>query len=212
VAVAGARTPALAQSQDSGTTARQLSDTPLLFPPAKVLVLPLFTRSGDDFQQKLATASVWQLLKHEGLTMVPLPDAFSSWTADTLHESGVAPRIGDALRVGKAAGADWVVWGQVTAPEQAGRAWGLAGEIFFARTDSGQIFFARTHVERETRLPEDLQYQGYALARRLLFDWSQHSLELLISALPAHNTDGPDPSEDTLRGVVANAWPDSNGQ
>ena len=210
--LAGCRHPVHAQTPDSGTTALQLSATPLLYPPAKVLVLPIYTQSGDEFQRKLATASLWLLLNHEGCTLVPLPDAFADWKADTLHEPGVPARIGDALRLGKAAGADWVVWGQVTAPERTGAAWDLDGELFFARTDTGQIFFLRRHLEHEAHVPVDLQYQGYALQRRLLFNWSAHATEMLISAFPTHQTQGREPTEDALRDLVATTWPDETRQ
>lgn len=102
-----------AEKKFEGTTKEDLSKITLPVPSQiKVAVLPFYAPIKKE-HVKYATEATFKLFQEQGFNMVSQEDAASAFESDTQKEAGEALTKEDALRIGKVAGVDWVVYGKV---------------------------------------------------------------------------------------------------
>ncbi len=102
-----------AEKKFEGTSKENLAKITLPIPSqTKVAVLPFYAPIKKE-HVKYATEATFKLFQEAGFTMIPQEDAATAFESDTQKEAGEALTKEDALRIGKAVGADWVVYGKL---------------------------------------------------------------------------------------------------
>lgn len=94
---------------------KQLKEATKLPQPAqiKLAVLPFHDFADYKLRMREATATTFLYWEHEGFQMVPMADSINALAADKAVEPGEALRRADAVRLGKALGADWAIYGEI---------------------------------------------------------------------------------------------------
>ena len=201
-----------------GTTATEVAALKPLPAPSqtKVAVLPFAATSSDASHVRIGTGANWLLFQHEGFQMIPLKDSIEALKKDGDVEPGLPLRKADALRIGKALGADWVVYGEVKELRP------YKKESFFK---TSKLMWASMRLAVADVGKDDLMFwqvrsrriggtgfgggnykSGESLARTGVLSVSSQALEPLMEALPAHEVKGDKPDTGDLAGFVKETW------
>ncbi len=181
----------------------------------KVLVLPMWDYTSDVSHQQVATAAIYEQFVHEGFAVENILTGFDLAQKDKDIEPGRPLRKADALRIGKAAGLDWVVYGEVKELRvyEKKKLIGSGKKILC----SLRLCVADCHVDDVIFWANRSDALGDTLSRRKssklirvgLQSVSERILSELFDALPKHEAKGPVPNDQTLLDLEKSTWPDA---
>jgi len=197
-------------------------DIVALYTPAytKVLVLPMWDYTSDVSHQRVATAAIYERFVHEGFGVENILTGFDLLSKDKNIEPGQPLRKADVLRIGKAAGVDWVAYGEVKELRvyEKEKIIGSGKKILC----SLRLCVADCHVDdvifwanRSDALGDTGFHATFSrrkssrLIRVGLQSVSERILAELFAALPKHETKGPLPNDQSLLDLEKSIWPDA---
>jgi len=203
-------------SPNQGTTIKQLNATGLKAPATqKVAVLPFWDFSGEQTKGRSAAIATYLFMQREGYQIVPLWDAEKAYLADKDLEPGDPLRKQDAIRIGKALGADLVCYGELREVQQKTKYnlwWGnrprAEGSIkvsIIATDDGGTIFWG----VRSDEASGQFRTSETSRERHAICLITNHLLEPICKCLPEnhiHNPSGRVTENDILK--LEKQWDD----
>lgn len=204
-------------SNSEGTTREQLQHETLLAPSAtRVAVLPFAVSTLDADAKRITTLFCHQFFARESFQVLAPTAGFEAVAADTQLEAGQPMKREDALRLGVALKADWIVWGEVRE----------AAEYLKPGTfgDSQRIRFAVllnvTDVARAKTIYSQAvavdvgdrgKQRGKSKHQRLLFAGAAESvtnaLQVLAAALPPHPQHNAATEQKPFFALYDQTWP-----
>lgn len=201
---------------EAGTTGAELAKLQLPQPSTvKVLVIPLWDYTSDIFHQRTATAGVYQRVEHEGFNMLPILKGFEVVRADSELEPGLPLRKAEAIRLGKAAGADWAVYGEVRELRvyEKSKFLGSTKKIICSMRlaivdcNKGEVIYWK---ERSDTLGDSglLARKSTKLIRVGVQSVSNNILTPLFTAMPKHEVKGAVPDDAALLEFEKKMWPE----
>ena len=201
-----------------GTTATEVAALqPLPAPDTlKVAVLPFTAASSDSAHVRIATGANWLLFQREGFQMIPVKESFDALKKDGEVEPGLPLRKSDAVRLGKALGADWVIYGEVKELRpykkesffKTSKLMWASMRLAVADVNKEDLIFWQVRSRRigGTGFAGGNYKSGESLARTGVISVSDLSLTPLMEALPKHEVKGEKPDTGDLAGFVKETW------
>jgi curli biogenesis system outer membrane secretion channel CsgG len=203
-----------------GTTAQELSALkarPLPQPgKVKVAVLPFTDSTGSIGNLRMGTVANYLLWQREGFTMLPLANSFKALKEDKEIEPGLALRRGDAARLGKRLGADWVVYGDIKELSH-NRKVGLfknskyviaGARIAVVEVASGETLYWHSRTDKTGGTAASGNSSATTLKRRGAVIVSMNATKPLFDILPLHQqTVKETPSSGEVAAMVESLWP-----
>lgn len=206
--------------KDEGTTAAELAKLSLPTPAnTKVLIIPPWDYTSEVTHQRVATAAIYQYFEHQGFAVEPILTGFTKLAADKEIEPGLPLRKSDAVRIGKAAGAAWAVYGEVKELRvyEKSKLFGSSKKIIcslrlaVADCETGAVIFwkARSDTLGDTGFDAVFsRRKSTKLIRVGLQAVSERIFADLFAALPKHDLKGPQPDDASLLNLEKSVWPE----
>lgn len=177
-------------------------------------VLPFSDYASDIERERVASSATYLYCAHEGFKLVPIVDCFKATAADKEIEPGLPLRKSDAVRIGKALGADWVIYGEVKEADTRKK----QGFFNATKRTKGSIRLSIADCAADKLIywqsRTDVTVTNVGLSGRsthnavrvVLRDVTGHVVRPLCEAMPKH-TAGKDVDTDELLNFVNNTWP-----
>ncbi len=181
----------------------------------KVAILPFHDVTGSVSHVRMATVANYLLWQREGFQVMPLADSFKVTEADKDIEPGLPLRRSDAARLGKALGADWVVYGEVKQLDHYTKT-GLFKEakyliagvrIAVVDVASGNTLYWHARSDKTGGTGAGTSRKADTLKRRGAIIVSMNALKPFFEALPAHEVKGKSPESGEIVTIVEKLWP-----
>jgi TolB-like protein len=181
----------------------------------KVAILPFHDVTGSISHVRMTTVANYLLWQREGFEVLPLTDSFKVIEADKDIEPGLPLRRTDAARLGKALGADWVVYGEVKQLDHYTKS-GLFKEakyliagvrIAVVDVHSGDTLYWHARSDKTGGTGAGMNRKADTLKRRGAIIVSMNALKPLFDALPAHQVNGKTPDSGEIVTIVERLWP-----
>jgi hypothetical protein len=181
----------------------------------KVAILPFWDSEGSISHVRMATAANYLLWQREGFQMIPIQEGFKALEADKEVERGMALRRNEAARIGKAAGADWAVYGEVrdlrhyTKKTMFKEAKYLIAGVRIAVVDvnTGETVYWHQRSDKTGGTGIGTMRKAGPLKRRGVVIASLNALKPLYAAFPAHDVKGNPPDSGDIATFVNEVWP-----
>ena len=185
----------------------------------KVLIVPPWDYTSDISHQRIATAAIYQHFQYEGFDVLPILAGFTKVAEDKELEPGLPLRKADAVRLGKAAGAHMVVYGEIKELRTYEKESKLIGSkkkicsmrLCVADCENGEVIFwaERTDALGDTGFSELLSRRKTSRLMRVgLQAVTERILADFFYALPKHETKGAKPNDKSLLDLEKATWPD----
>jgi TolB-like protein len=180
-----------------------------------VAILPFHDVTGSVSHVRMATVANYLLWQREGFQVIPIADSFKVTEADKDIEPGLPLRRNDAARVGKALGADWVVYGEVKQLEHYEKrglfkeAKYLIAGVRIAVVDvrTGDTLYWHARSDKTGGTGAGMNRKADTLKRRGAIIVSMNATKPLFDALPAHAVTGKSPDSGDVATIVERLWP-----
>lgn len=223
-AVAGATSGARGKEKDDdlpeqGSTPQEiaaLKARPLPQPNTiKVAVLAFHDISGSLAHVRMASAANFLLWQREGFSLLPLSTTFAAQAADKELEPGLPLRRSDAVRLGKALGARYVVYGEVKELRhyvkrgafKQGKYLIAGVRIAVADVESGEMLYWHERSDKTGGTGGSINRKADTLKRRGAIIASMNALKPFFEVLPMHETQGKVPDSGDLATFINQTWP-----
>lgn len=181
----------------------------------KIAILPFHDVSGSISHVRMATVANYLLWQREGFQMLPLLDGFKAMEADKDIEAGLPLRRPEAARLGKAIGADWVVYGEVKELRHYVKngifkngKYLIAGvRIAIVDVESGETVYWHQRSDKTGGTGGSTNRHADTLKRRGAVITSMNALKPLFAAFPQHTVTGDTPGSGEVAAMVEQLWP-----
>jgi hypothetical protein len=184
----------------------------------KVAILPFWDTTGSIAHVRMGTVANYLLWQREGFQMISILNGFKALEADKEIERGTSLRRAEAVRLGKAVGADWAVYGEVkelrhytkkTVFKEA--KYLIAGvRISVVDVNSGETIYWHERSDKTGGTGIGTMRKAGPLKRRGVVIASEHALKPLFAAFPKHDTEGAVPGSGEVAALVDQTWPNDN--